>query len=385
MTKYSLFIFIVWYLCACQAPSSPGTDPRAPTSGNYNGAENQGSWQAGPFTKSDMQNPVLTPSKTGIFISPIRRVAVRWELKDVFNPAAVFRNGKVMLIYRAQDSLGKPGGTSRLGLAESEDGLHFTRRRAPVFFPGLDTMKKYEWEGGCEDPRIVQDSAHIYYMTYTAFDGKLARLAIARSKDLIHWKKLGLAFGKAAGGRYRNMWSKSGAIVSGLINNEAIARRINGKYWMYWGDDSLKVATSTDLVNWEPLKDSKERFIAIAAPRMGMFDSRLCEPGPPPLIREDGILFIYNGMNADRGGSPALAPGTYSGGQLLISARDPLKVLRRLNTPFIKPDKAYEISGQVNRVCFLEGMVSFKNKWFLYYGTADSKIAAATADGRQGY
>ena len=48
-----------------------------------------------------------------------------------------------------------------------------------------------------------------------------------------------------------------------------------------------------------------------------------------------------------------------------------------METYFMKPDKPYEISGQVNHVCFVEGLVKFKNKWFLYYGTADSKIAVA--------
>jgi hypothetical protein len=33
----------------------------------------------------------------------------------------------------------------------------------------------------------------------------------------------------------------------------------------------------------------------------------------------------------------------------------------------------------VGNVCFLEGMVFFKGKWLLYYGTADSKIAVAEA------
>ena len=30
-------------------------------------------------------------------------------------------------------------------------------------------------------------------------------------------------------------------------------------------------------------------------------------------------------------------------------------------------------------MCFLEGLVYFKGRWFLYYGTADSKIAVAVA------
>jgi predicted GH43/DUF377 family glycosyl hydrolase len=47
----------------------------------------------------------------------------------------------------------------------------------------------------------------------------------------------------------------------------------------------------------------------------------------------------------------------------------------------MKPEKKYEITGQVNQVCFLEGMVPFNGKWFLYYGTADSKIAVAVHPG----
>jgi predicted GH43/DUF377 family glycosyl hydrolase len=43
----------------------------------------------------------------------------------------------------------------------------------------------------------------------------------------------------------------------------------------------------------------------------------------------------------------------------------------------MKPEKPYEITGQVNQVCFVEGLTQFKNNWYLYYGTADSKIAMA--------
>ena len=48
--------------------------------------------------------------------------------------------------------------------------------------------------------------------------------------------------------------------------------------------------------------------------------------------------------------------------------------------PFIKPEKDYELSGQVAKVTFIEGLAYFMNKWFLYYGTADSRIAVAVAD-----
>ncbi len=119
------------------------------------------SWALIPFTKADSVNPVLQPG-TGTFMDPIRHQLVAWEAKDVFNPAIVLQNGKVIMLYRAQDSIGKPAGTSRIGLAESADGYHFTRSATPVFYPENDSVKSLEWEGGCEDPRVVQDDKGVY-------------------------------------------------------------------------------------------------------------------------------------------------------------------------------------------------------------------------------
>jgi predicted GH43/DUF377 family glycosyl hydrolase len=169
-------------------------------------------WSLGPFIKQDQVNPCLSPRAESSFRCPIRGAAVSWEEKDVFNPAAVVREGKVYLLYRAEDTVGRHAGASRIGLAESDDGYRFTRRPEPVLYPDHDFMKKYEWEGGCEDPRLVEDEQGVYYMTYTAYDGKLARLCVAVSTDLVNWQKRGLAFERAYGGRYKNIWSKSGSI-----------------------------------------------------------------------------------------------------------------------------------------------------------------------------
>ena len=107
------------------------------------------------------------------------------------------------------------------------------------------------------------------------------------------------------------------------------------------------------------------------------FDSDLVEPGPPAMITDKGILLLYNSRNVPSIGDSTLEEGTYTAAQVLLDKKDPSKVLQRSETYFIKPDKPYEISGQVGRVCFIEGLAQFKNKWFLYYGTADSKIAVA--------
>jgi len=353
----------------------------------------QQAWALLPFTKIDSANPILTPGQ-GSFICPVRRQNVMWENKDVFNPALAVRNDTVFLLYRAQDSLGKPGGTSRIGLAFSTDGIHFTKKQAPVFYPGNDAFKKYEWEGGCEDPRIVEDSSGIYYMTYTAYDGKTARLLVATSKDLTHWVKHGPAFMKAYNGRYKDVWSKSGSIVSTYnTDGKIVATKINGKYWMYWGDKYLWVATSNDLINWQPVEKEAgdtakteipvfegvdiSRLTVALKSRPNKFDNDLVESGPPAMVTPDGIVLLYNGRNVPVNGDKTLAEGTYTSCQVLFDKTNPTHVIDRMNNYFMKPDKSYEITGQVNQVCFIESLGRFKNHWWLYYGTADSKIAVA--------
>jgi predicted GH43/DUF377 family glycosyl hydrolase len=117
----------------------------------------------------------------------------------------------------------------------------------------------------------------------------------------------------------------------------------------------------------------------VFGPRAGKWDSDLVEPGPPALLTERGILLLYNSRNIPSIGDTTLAEGTYTAGQILMDRNNPATVLQRSETYFFKPDKPYEITGQVNHVCFIEGLVQYKNKWFLYYGTADSKIAVAVS------
>ena len=121
-------------------------------------------------------------------------------------------------------------------------------------------------------------------------------------------------------------------------------------------------------------------LLPVVKTRKGKFDSHLIEPGPPAILTERGILLIYNSKNSGEFGDPKLAPKTYSGGQVLFDKNDPSKQINRLDSNFFQPDKSYEIEGQINQVCFLEGLVHFRGKWFMYYGTADSKIAVAVKE-----
>ena len=204
------------------------------------------SWELGPFEREDGHNPVLGPLESTAFYCPIQQQKVQWEAKDVFNPSAVVKDGKVHLHYRAEDHVGRLAGTSRIGLAVSSDGHTFTRaerRTEPVLFPAQDAFQKFEWPGGIEDPRVVRDEeGQRWVMTYTSYDGT-ARLCAATSTDLISWEKHGPVF---AGTAFADAWSKSGAVVVKLVERrgeedpgavEMVAARLpDGLYRMYWGE-----------------------------------------------------------------------------------------------------------------------------------------------------
>ena len=287
--------------------------------------------------------PVLSPQGAG------------WESAGTFNPAVVLYHGKFVMLYRAQDN----NGTSRLGYAESSDGLHFTRRPQPVFAPEAD----YEKDGGVEDPRLVK-FGDTFYLTYTGYNKKEAQLCLATSRDLVHWQRYGVIF-PAYKGSWNVGWTKSGAIVP---------QKINGKYWMYFlgtapdKTDQMGLAYSTDLLHWTDATDKP-----VLARRSGQFDSRVVEPGPAPVVTSRGIVLVYNGAD-DR--------LVYRTGVAVFDPQDPRKLLYRSDLPIFAPQKEWEKVGQVPNVVFVEGMAKRpqqRNSYFFYYGGADKYIGVAEA------
>ena len=342
------------------------------------GADQPKSWQIGPFVRPEGANPVIQPAKDSVFVCPIRKTPVHWESLHTFNPAAIVRNGKIYVLYRAEDDSGEMDigmHTSRLGLAESQDGIHFTRRAAPVLFPDEDAQKDREWPGGCEDPRLVESEDGTYVITYTQWNRKRTAAAIATSKDLLTWTKYGPAL---SGAKYAELSYKSAGIVCRLSKGRLIATKVKGKYWMYWGEGTVRLATSTDLIHWRPIEGPDGNAIAVLGNRPGKFDSSFPEVGPPPVVTRNGIVVIYNGKNDPDHGDPALGPNAYAAGQALFAADDPARLISRSEKPFFKPEMPFEKTGQYAAgTTFVEGLVFFKRKWFLYYGCADSLVGVA--------
>jgi beta-1,2-mannosidase len=276
-----------------------------------------------------------------------------WESAGTFNPAVVADTGRIVMLYRAQDTQGM----SRLGYAESSDGVRFTRRPEPVLAPETE----YEKGGGVEDPRIVR-IGDLYYLTYTGYNKKDAQLCLATSKDFLHWERKGILL-PAYQGNWNKGWTKSGAIVS---------ERIGGKYWMYWlgtaadHTDQMGLSYSDDLLHW-----SEATTTPVLPKRPGKFDSRVVEPGPPPVLTADGIVLVYNGADDSL---------VYRTGVAVFDRNDPRKVVYRSEQPVFGPELEWEKQGQVPNVVFVEGMLTMPDgRWFVYYGGADKYVGVAEA------
>ena len=273
-----------------------------------------------------------------------------WEAAGTFNPAVVVRGDRIVMLYRAQDRQG----ISRLGYAESEDGLHFKRRDQPVFSPS----EPYEKDGGAEDPRLVQ-FGDTYYLTYTGYNRKDAQLCLATSKDLVHWDRKGVIM-PANKGNWNVKWTKSGAIVP---------QEIDGKYWMYFlgtsadGRDQAGLAFSADLLHWTEATQTP-----VLPVRPDRFDSRVAEPGPSPIVTPTGIVLIYNGADDKL---------LYRTGVAVFDRNDPRKLIWRSDEPIFAPEKDWEKVGQVPNVVFVEGMIRRGNHWLFYYGGADKYVGVA--------
>lgn len=340
-------------------------------------------WDFQSFYKPD-ENPILQADSSYTFLCPVKGEVVQWQKADVFNPAAIVKDNQIHVLFRAEDNpdaiLG--GRTSRIGLATSEDGLHFKIHPTPVLYPDSGEFLKYDYPGGCEDPRVVVTEDGLYVMAYTSWNQDVARLSIAFSKDLIHWEKKGPAFAKAHEGKFLNFWSKSGSMVTRMEGDHQVLAKINGKYWMYWGEAFINLAWSENLYDWYPGLDEAGELKAVINPRDHKFDSHLTECGPPAVITEEGIVLLYNGKNAEGDAAAKELPeGMYSVGRIVFDINNPEKVLTRSDTYFLKPTLAHEITGQYKSgTTFAEGLVYYKSKWFLYYGTADSYVGVAISN-----
>lgn len=275
---------------------------------------------------------------------------IPFRCNTVFNGAVVKRGNEYFHLLRVESQQGY----SVFALARSKDGLHFTVEDKPVMEPARKgPFARYE-KRGIEDPRITEIEG-VYYVMYTAYSKYGPRIALAKTEDFFHYKRI--------------------AIVSEPGNKDGILfpERINGEYVRLdrpigKGVGSMWVSYSKNLVDW-----GKSEILM--TPRQGMWDSYRIGASVPPIRTKHGWLEIYHGVKMTAAGP------IYRIGTVMLDLEKPYKIIARSNQPILSPRADYERIGDVGNVAFACGaVVEDSGEIKVYYGAADTCICVATAN-----
>ncbi|HSA84522.1 MAG TPA: hypothetical protein VLF20_06595 [Patescibacteria group bacterium] len=290
-------------------------------------------------------NPILKPS-----------LELDWQKKGAFNPAAIYENGIVHIVYRGQAE----DGTSVFGYATSIDGVHIDEHyHSPIYVPREDFEKPtHKGNSGVEDPRITKINDR-FYMTYTAYDGtnppRVALTSISVADFLArkwNWERPKLISPPGVD-------DKDACIIKQKDGNGYVAfHRLGDVMWL----DFLR-----------DLDFPEKKFLSggiIAQARPDKWDNVKIGLSCPPLETDAGWLMIYHGVEK---------PGNiYQVGAMLLDYADPRKILGRTDEPILSPEMDYEKVGQVPNVVFPCGAVVIDGIIYMYYGGADSVTGVAT-------
>ncbi|AMR29993.1 glycosidase [Mucilaginibacter sp. PAMC 26640] len=327
------------------------------------------------------------------------------EAEGVLNPAAVRGpDGELYLFPRMVakgnysrigiskvifNELGDPIGVKRLGLA-------------------LEPQAEYEMRpggGGCEDPRITYfEPLKEYVMTYTAFSANGPRIALATSKDLFHWTRLGLAdFADYKYIQFNNVNNKDACIFPKAmisphghpsmimlhrplfpgtspedIMHDPVDRRIRDHHECIWISYSHLHKKENRVQGQLEEFESNSPLALPEAP----WEKIKIGAGTPPVLTKFGWLLIYHGVHVTRTLSDDPRNLVYSAGLMILDVDHPQRILYRSAHPIISPETADERTGQVANVIFPTGIdrrddLGMPNRFDIYYGMADNCIGVA--------
>ncbi len=307
------------------------------------------------------EHPVLSPE-----------AAPPWARGAVFNPAAVLDGrGKLHLFFRAvapgytpwPEKRGYRNYVSRIGHATSDDGIRFSIDPTPVLEPDAEDDRF-----GVEDPRLSKietEDGPLWLMTYTAlskpaFSGQGDRVALALSRDLLRFEKVGVIVPGTN--------DKDAVVFPTLIQGQvALLHRIPPSIQLA-RLPSLQALIHPDPDFWRRHTRAPEQH-TILQPRFE-WEAAKVGAGPPPIPTKEGWLLLYHGVDRAR---------VYRAGAALLALEDPSRVLARLPYPILAPEVEYERSGDIPNVVFPTGAVCKDGRLWVYYGAADKRIARAVA------
>ena len=240
---------------------------------------------------------------------------------------------------------------SHLRVARSSDAQHFVVDQLPAVAPA-DSFEEY----GCEDPRatLIEGVWHITYVSVGAVGITTSRLT---TTDFKSFERRGLMFLPD---------HKDVVLFPGRVRGRyvALTRPMPSSFNRVLG---IWIAFSDDLIGWGGHRP-------LALPRRGMWDGVRTGAGGVPFRVPEGWLELYHGVDSE---------GQYAMGALLLDAEDPARVIARSPDPILTPTEDYEQSGFYRNIVFSCGHIPLDDsgrRIRMYYGAADSRMAAADFD-----
>jgi len=213
-----------------------------------------------------------------------------------------------------------------------------------IIFPATPSQRN-----GIEDARFVcfqnDDGTHVYYATFTAFDGKVVLPELVETSDFLRFRFITLN-GPAA--RNKGM--------------ALFPRKINGLYAMLSRQDNENIyLMSSDNVHfWNENKVLLKPTFPWELIQIGNCGS--------PIETDAGWLVLSHGVGPLR---------KYCIGAFLLDLGDPTKVIGRLREPLLTPDQN-EREGYVPNVVYTCGALVHKGELIIPYGLADHATSFAT-------
>ncbi|PID51926.1 MAG: hypothetical protein CR972_04445 [Candidatus Moraniibacteriota bacterium] len=293
-------------------------------------------------------NPIIEPTHSG-----------DWESKYVLNPTAIYDEGKIHILYRAQDD----EDTSRIGYATTEDGFHLTYQHPePIYLPRIpEEIREEPGFSGCEDARITF-LENRFHMCYTAYNGFGPARVAYTSIDADDFRQQ----------KWHN-WSVPILISpEGMDDKNAclMSEKIDGKYAFFHRLKHTIWLDFVDSLNFEHGRTLGGRSVMCARP--DSWDSEKVGIAGPPFKVGDEWLLIYHALSKH--------DGQYRLGAAMFDLEKG-ELTARLDYPILEPKAGYENKGLRPGTVFSCGAVLMDNgNLYLYYGGADEVVCAATME-----
>jgi predicted GH43/DUF377 family glycosyl hydrolase len=232
-------------------------------------------------------------------------------------------------------------------LARSNYELQFEQEQElseRIIFPSTPSQRN-----GIEDARFVRfrddDGTHVYYATYTAFDGRVILPELLETTDFLRFRFFTLNGPEAQ--------NKGMALFP---------RKVNGAYTMLSRQDNENIF----LMRSDNAHFWNERQLLLKP----TFPWELVQIGNcgSPIETEAGWLVLSHGVGPVR---------QYCIGAFLLDLEQPSKVIGRLREPMMTPE-AIEREGYVPNVVYSCGALLHQGQLIIPYGLADHATGFAT-------